>query len=92
MKCDVVFHEAYPFALDGARDDHSGSAFPLLGSLVGGQNLLEVMSVCINGVPAEGLPFLGKRLEVHDVSSPAAELDAVVVNYSCQVIQFGVGC
>ena len=45
-------------------------------------DLVKVMSVYINSMPAKGLPFLGKRFKVHDISSPPAELNTIAVNYS----------
>ena len=45
------------------------------------------MAVDLDGVPAEGAPFIGQRRDVHDVFHEAIELDAVVVHDGHHVIQ-----
>ena len=46
----------------------------------------EVVAVDLDGVPAEGAPFVGQRLDFHDVLYEAVELDAVVVHDGDHVV------
>ena len=76
----VVFHEAHTFALDGLGEDHGGLTLGLLGFLVSGFDLVKVVAVDLDDVPAEGLELLVQRLGGHDVLRLAVDLQTVDVN------------
>ena len=51
----------------------------------------QVVAVDLDGVPAEGAPLVGQRLDFHDVLDEAIELDAVVVHDGDHVVDLVEG-
>jgi len=91
MEVRVVFHKTDTFAFDGMGNDDSWLVFYPFSFLKSSQDLVEVMAIYINGVPAKGLPLLAQRLEVHNVFGPTTELNSVAIYDCCQVIYSEVG-
>jgi hypothetical protein len=92
MKHHAIFHEANALALGSSGYDDSRLTFRFFSLGESGQDLVEVVSTYVNDMPAKGSPLPDKRLKVHDVGRPSAELHAIAVDYSCEVIQVKVGC
>ena len=91
MPAGVVLHEAHALALDGLGQNHSGLALGGGSFLEGLDDLVIVVAVDLDDVPAEGLALLVQRLGGHDVGGAAVDLQAVHVDDGAQVVQLILG-
>jgi len=87
----VVLHVAHALALDRLGEDHGGLALDGLGFLVGGLDLLEVMAVDLDDVPAEGLELLVEGLGRHDVLGRAVDLQPVHIDAGAEIVEMILG-
>ena len=46
------------------------------------------MTVYLDDMPAEGIPFFVQGVEVHDIAVKTAQLDAVIVHDGGKIVQF----
>ena len=90
MKTNIVLHKADPLAFYRAGDYNGGLPLRQFRPFKSVKKLREIVPVYINNIPAEGLPLLIKRLQVHNVTITAIYLQTVIIYNSHQVIQLKV--
>jgi len=69
-----VFHERDALALDGGRHDHRGCALGGLGGGEGREQLLDIMTIGAQHVPAKRAELLGNIAKIHDLGAGAVDL------------------
>ena len=87
MELGIVLHEGDSLAFDGVGDEAGGLAFGGRGFLEGFADSDGIVTVELNGVPAEGAPFIGDGRDIHNVLDEAIELNAVVIDDGDDVIE-----
>ena len=88
MTADLVLHERNTFAFNSVHNDDGRFALDGLGTLDGGQDSFDVMTVAGQDVPAEGFP-LGSQIHIAgNIFNGAVDLQMVVIDESHQVVQF----
>ena len=85
-----VLHEVDTLALDGVGQDQGRLAFDVTGLLERGQDLLHVVPVDVDDVPAEGAVLVLQGLDVHHVLDPPIDLKAVPVDDRTDIVQLEV--
>ena len=86
MPCYIVFHVGYAFALNALLDNanrFAGNGFCFVESSL---DLVEVVAVDIDYVPAESSKFLINGLRRVYFLNSAVDLQVVVVNNSDQIV------
>src|SRR5205823_4578724 len=86
----IVLHERDAFAFYRVGHDAGGPALSGFGFPQRGLDGREIVTVDLDGVPAEGPPFIGQRRDLHNVLHEAVELDAVVVHNGHHIIHLMV--
>ena len=88
MKTNHIFSEGKALSFDGMGEDGRGFVFDLLRRLKSGPDLIKIMAVDFNHVPAESFHFflVGRRIET--LGDRAGRLQAVQIEYRAEAAQF----
>src|SRR5512139_1690007 len=58
-----------------------------LGRVKGTRDGLHVMTVYVEHVPAEGLPFVEDRFDLHDIVAAAVDLELIDIDNGAEIVQ-----
>ena len=89
MPSGLVLHERDTLAFDGVGQNHCGPQH-CPGLLKRVYDLLHVMAVDAQNVPAEASVFRSKRLDGHDVFDQSIDLQAIAVYDPDQILELVV--
>ena len=86
-----AFKYGNPLALDSPCNNHCGLAFYCLGIIQRLHYLPHIMSVYHKHMPAECLPLLAQRFNIHYISNSAVYLKAVKINKGAEIVNLIMG-
>ena len=87
MPAGDILHEADALAFDGVGENDHGLAHDRAGLREGLDQLVHVVAVNVQNLPAKGGVFLIQRLDFHHVLHPAVNLQTIGVDDGDDVIQ-----
>ena len=92
MALRLVLKPRETLCLDGVADDHLGQSVSLVALAESPVQVLQVMSVAADDLPAECPPFCLKVIKRENLCHRTVKLELVVVSYQNEVVQaLGLG-